>query len=135
VGTGSCNAEKIKKRILVDLPTEEAREAMFQHHLPPVITPETHGLELTAEIEYRTLAKKTEGYSGSDIRLVAKEAAMRPVRKVFEILEQHTDEAELHFKLDPVTTLDVESAIAHTKPSARLLGEKYKKWQQEYESV
>lgn len=48
---------RLEKRILVDLPTEEAREAMFQHHLPPVITPETHGLELTAEIEYRTLAK------------------------------------------------------------------------------
>lgn len=42
---------------------------------------------------------------------------------------------EPHIKLDPVTTVDVKSAIAHTKPSARLLTEKYKKWQQEYESV
>ena len=33
----------------------------------------------------------TEGYSGSDIRLVAKEAAMRPVRKVFDALENHTE--------------------------------------------
>ncbi len=31
----------------------------------------------------------TDGYSGSDIRLVAKEAAMRPVRKVFDILESY----------------------------------------------
>ena len=37
------------------------------------------------------MLQKTEGYSGSDIRLVAKEAAMRPVRKVFEVLERHTE--------------------------------------------
>lgn len=42
---------------------------------------------------------------------------------------------DLHIKLDPVTTADVRAAIAHTKPSARLLTEKYKRWQQEYESV
>ena len=35
------------------------------------------------------LYKLTEGYSGSDIRLVCKEAAMRPVRKIFDILELH----------------------------------------------
>ena len=39
--------------------------------------------------------KLTEGYSGSDIRLVCKEAAMRPVRKIFDILELH--EAGLSF--------------------------------------
>ncbi len=37
--------------------------------------------------------QKTEGYSGSDIRLVAKEAAMMPVRKIFDALENHTEGA------------------------------------------
>lgn len=32
-----------------------------------------------------------EGYSGSDIRLVCKEAAMRPVRKIFDALENHIE--------------------------------------------
>lgn len=32
-----------------------------------------------------------EGYSGSDIRLVCKEAAMRPVRKIFDALESHQE--------------------------------------------
>ncbi|KAF6032592.1 KATNAL2 [Bugula neritina] len=126
---------RLEKRILVDLPTEEAREAMFKHHLPPLITPESHGLDLRAEIDYKLLAGATQGYSGSDIRLVAKEAAMTPVRKVFQVLEQLAEAEEPHIALDPVTTQDVQSAIAHTKPSARLLTEKYKKWQQEYESV
>lgn len=35
--------------------------------------------------------KETEGYSGSDIRLVCKEAAMRPVRKIFDTLENHSE--------------------------------------------
>ena len=34
--------------------------------------------------------QKTEGYSGSDIKLVCKEAAMRPVRKIFDALENQT---------------------------------------------
>jgi len=33
----------------------------------------------------------TAGYSGSDIRLVCKEAAMRPIRKIFDALENHTE--------------------------------------------
>lgn len=37
-----------------------------------------------------------EGYSGSDIRLVCKEAAMRPVRKIFDALESHQDGRTTH---------------------------------------
>ena len=33
-------------------------------------------------------------YSGSDIRLVCKEAAMRPVRKIFDTLEADLDDGE-----------------------------------------
>ena len=47
---------RLEKRILVDLPTVDAREAMFKHHLPSLITPESHGLELRADVDYRTLA-------------------------------------------------------------------------------
>lgn len=37
------------------------------------------------------VSKDMDGYSGSDIRLVCKEAAMRPVRKIFDALESHQD--------------------------------------------
>lgn len=43
--------------------------------------------QLTAKVNYGKLAEITEGYSGADIRLVCKEAAMNSMRKVFSILE------------------------------------------------
>lgn len=78
----------------------------------------------------------TEGYSGSDVKLVCKEAAMRPVRKVFDTLESLDEPSHLGcITLDPVKTADVQAAIANTKPSAKLLANRYIEWQKEYESV
>jgi katanin p60 ATPase-containing subunit A1 len=34
------------------------------------------------DIDYDIIGSRLEGYSGSDIRLVCKEAAMRPLRKL-----------------------------------------------------
>ncbi|KAK7481621.1 hypothetical protein BaRGS_00027137 [Batillaria attramentaria] len=126
---------RLEKRILVDLPTFEARRAMFLHHLPPVVCSKEGGLELLADLDYDMLSVKTEGYSGSDIKLVSKEAAMRPVRKIFVALENHSEGEELHITLDTIKTHDVLAAIERTKPSARLLKDKYSRWQREYESV
>uniref|UniRef100_A0A3P8YB42 Katanin p60 ATPase-containing subunit A-like 2 n=1 Tax=Esox lucius TaxID=8010 RepID=A0A3P8YB42_ESOLU len=126
---------RLEKRILVGLPSGPAREAMISHWLPPFSC--TGGVELRTELAYDTLAQKTEGYSGSDIRLVCKEAAMRPVRKIFDALENHKDDSfnmpAIH--LETVTTDDFLEVIAHTKPSARNLTDKYTAWETEYESV
>lgn len=78
---------RLEKRILVDLPSQEARQAMIHHWLPPVS--KNTALELRTELEYSVLSQETEGYSGSDIKLVCREAAMRPVRKIFSALENH----------------------------------------------
>ncbi|XP_030832652.1 katanin p60 ATPase-containing subunit A-like 2 isoform X5 [Strongylocentrotus purpuratus] len=144
---------RLEKRILVDLPVLEARKAMIEYYLPSVLNPDC-ALSINTDIEYDFLAEKTEGYSGSDLRLVCKEAAMRPVRKIFDILESTSEkgtnktagrdetpnlvwhkDSMPDLTLDPITTADVEAALAHTKPSAKLLKDKYLKWQKEYESV
>ena len=77
---------RLEKRILVDLPTTEARVQMFRHHLPPVIHP-PGGMRISCQLDYEHLGVVTEGYTGSDIQLVCKEAVMRRVRSIFSVLE------------------------------------------------
>ncbi|KAK0207857.1 P-loop containing nucleoside triphosphate hydrolase protein [Desarmillaria ectypa] len=66
---------RFEKRIYIPLPGPEARRHMFQLHVGS--TP----CELTSK-DYRQLADKTDGYSGSDIAIVVRDALMQPVRKV-----------------------------------------------------
>nr|XP_046231182.1 katanin p60 ATPase-containing subunit A-like 2 [Scatophagus argus] len=126
---------RLEKRILVSLPSSPARQAMISHWLPPLSS--TGGVELRTELDYETLAKGMEGYSGSDIRLVCKEAAMRPVRKIFDALELHQegDTDMPAIQLETVTTADFLEVTAHSKPSARNLMDRYTAWEREYESV
>ena len=129
---------RLEKRILVNLPSEEARKQMVRNHLPPTINSSTNGLDIKTEIDYDLFAKKLEGYSGSDIKLLCKEAAMRPLRKVFDVLENVGDERTStlpEIQLNPVTNDDLLAALSTTKPSARQLQDKYAEWQKEYESV
>ncbi|XP_073770246.1 katanin p60 ATPase-containing subunit A-like 2 isoform X2 [Danio rerio] len=126
---------RLEKRILVSLPSAPARQAMISHWLPPVSN--TGGVELRTELDYDSLAQETGGYSGSDIRLVCKEAAMRPVRKIFDALENHIEgQSNMPvIELETVTTADFLDVIVHTKPSARCLMDRYTAWEKEYESV
>ncbi|KAL2467391.1 P-loop containing nucleoside triphosphate hydrolase superfamily protein [Abeliophyllum distichum] len=57
---------RLEKRILVPLPEPEARRAMFEELLPPNFQEE--------KLPYNLLVENTEGFSGSDIRLLCKEA-------------------------------------------------------------
>eukprot|EP01126_Amoeba_proteus_P055358 TRINITY_DN6861_c0_g1_i3.p1 TRINITY_DN6861_c0_g1~~TRINITY_DN6861_c0_g1_i3.p1 ORF type:complete len:435 (+),score=90.78 TRINITY_DN6861_c0_g1_i3:339-1643(+) len=66
---------RFEKRIYIPLPQEGARQAMFKIHLGN--TPHS----LTSE-DFRELAKLSEGYSGSDISDVVREALMEPVRMI-----------------------------------------------------
>ena len=51
---------RLEKRILVDLPNEEARCAMFKHYLPPQVTPPP--FSVTSEVDYTTV-----GTNGNNI--------------------------------------------------------------------
>ncbi|XP_020106006.1 katanin p60 ATPase-containing subunit A-like 2 [Ananas comosus] len=119
---------RLEKRILVPLPESEARHAMFEELLPS-----TPG---EAEIPYDILVERTEGYSGSDIRLVCKEAAMQPLRRLMAVLEgrqEQVPEDEMP-EVGPVTPEDVELALKNTRPSAHLHAHRYEKFNQDYGS-
>ncbi|KAK3161542.1 hypothetical protein QOZ80_1BG0078410 [Eleusine coracana subsp. coracana] len=118
---------RLEKRILVPLPEPDARQAMFEELLPC-----TPGME----IPYDFLVEKSEGYSGSDIRLVCKEAAMQPLRRLMTVLEgrqEDVPEDELP-DVGPVTTEDIELALRNTRPSAHLHAHRYEKFNDDYGS-
>ncbi|EUC67165.1 vacuolar sorting ATPase Vps4 [Rhizoctonia solani AG-3 Rhs1AP] len=82
---------RFEKRIYIPLPGPEARKRMFELNVGS--TP----CELKNH-DYRALADKTSGYSGSDIAVVVRDALMQPVRKVL---------SATHFK--PVVVEDKET--------------------------
>jgi len=73
---------RFEKRIYIPLPGPEARRRMFEIHVGSTPT------ELGPK-DLRALAQRTDGYSGSDIAIVVRDALMQPVRKVI---------AATHFK-------------------------------------
>ncbi|KXS18484.1 AAA-domain-containing protein [Gonapodya prolifera JEL478] len=66
---------RFERRIYIPLPDLNARMAMFRIHVGK------EPVKLTVN-DYKSLAQMTEGYSGSDIAVVVRDALMQPVRKV-----------------------------------------------------
>ncbi|KAL6333460.1 hypothetical protein AAG906_028645 [Vitis piasezkii] len=119
---------RLEKRILVPLPEPEARRAMFEELLPSVPGEE--------KLPYDLMVERTEGYSGSDIRLLCKEAAMQPLRRLMTHLEDKAEvvpEEELP-KVGPIKHDDIETALKNTRPSAHLHVHRYDKFNTDYGS-
>lgn len=119
---------RLEKRILVPLPDPEARRGMFEALLPSA--PDGH------QVPYDVLVEKTEGYSGSDIRLVCKEAAMQPLRRLMSVLEQKQEvipEDDLP-PVGPIEVGDIDLALKNTRPSAHLHAHRYEKFNEDYGS-
>ena len=71
----SAIRRRFQKRIYIPLPDEVARRAMFKIHFGK------EGHTLTEE-DFNYLASKTEGYSGSDISGMVKQALMLPIQRI-----------------------------------------------------
>ncbi|KAF5472486.1 hypothetical protein F2P56_009202 [Juglans regia] len=119
---------RLEKRILVPLPEPEARRAMFDELLSSQPDEE--------KLPYDLLVERTEGYSGSDIRLLCKEVAMQPLRRLMALLEERQElvpEDELP-KVGPIRHEDIEIALRNTRPSAHLHAHRYEKFNADYGS-
>ncbi|KAL1931069.1 hypothetical protein VTP01DRAFT_10206 [Rhizomucor pusillus] len=71
----SAIRRRFEKRIYIPLPDAHARARMFELNVG------TTPCSLTAA-DYKHLAELTEGYSGSDIAILVRDALMQPIRKV-----------------------------------------------------
>ena len=68
----------MEKRVLVPLPATAAREAMLKKLLKD---------RSVDSVDWKIISDRTSGYSGADIELVCREAAMMPVRRLMSRLE------------------------------------------------
>lgn len=93
------------KRILVPMPDTDARMAQFRLYTAPLTLAEDVGLE--------TLAKLSEGYSGSDIKDICQGVQLRVVRELFKTgnaLDKQTTTR-------PITVADFKEIMRARRPS------------------
>ena len=124
----SAFLRRMEKRIMIPLPTAECRADMIRKNLSEFSPIFSKGgfLEEAASL--------VEGYSGSDIRALCKEVAMRPVRRLLEdaeILDRFPDQENMSLlvKRNPVTVQDFRDAFATVNHSTSAeLCDQHRKW-------
>jgi len=98
---------RLAKKIFIPLPGVESREAMIKRLL------ENQHHDLT-DTQIHQLAVSTEGYSGSDITGLCREAALGPIRCVgLEALKQIKSPTQL----PPISFLHFQQSLTNIRPS------------------
>jgi vacuolar protein-sorting-associated protein 4 len=98
---------RFEKKIHVPLPGRDARRAIFEIHMEDI--------EVSPVVDYEEMADLTEGYSGRDISIVCREAAMEPIREL-QRTGRMDDEREI-LDIRPVSRDDFLSAIENIRPA------------------
>ncbi|XP_071915175.1 ATPase family AAA domain-containing protein FIGL1 [Coffea arabica] len=119
---------RLAKRLYIPLPSSEARAWIVQNLL------EKDGLFELSREDIGTICKLTEGYSGSDMKNLVKDASMGPLREAltrgFEITKLKKED------MRPVTVKDFENALQEVRPSvsSNELGI-YEEWNKQFGSL
>ncbi|EED15430.1 mitochondrial AAA ATPase, putative [Talaromyces stipitatus ATCC 10500] len=80
---------RLPRRLLVDLPVEQDREAILKIHLK--------NEQLDPSVDLADLARRTPFYSGSDLKNVCVAAALTCVREEYEKKTQHTGDTPYQY--------------------------------------
>ncbi|XP_075979605.1 katanin p60 ATPase-containing subunit A-like 2 [Anticarsia gemmatalis] len=113
---------RLEKRIFIPLPDSKTRAELFETYL------NAKNIELFPKVDFKELAAKTEGYSGSDVKLVCKEALMSTVRKM---LPSMGGKGNVQNRKDKLDLSDILTAIEKTKPVSKNLAKRHMDWQNE----
>ncbi|CAN6351660.1 unnamed protein product [Urochloa humidicola] len=119
---------RLTKRLYIPLPSSEARAWIIRNLL------EKDGLFMLSEEETSSICKLTEGYSGSDMKNLVKDASMGPLR---EALQRGVEITKLNKEdMRPVMLKDFESAMQEVRPSVSSseLGT-YEEWNKQFGSL
>lgn len=96
---------RFSKRILVPLPDTAARMSQFRMYTAP--------LTLEEDVNLETLAKISEGYSGSDIKDICQGVQLRVVRELFQSGRALDKETQAR----PITMSDFKEVMRTRRPS------------------
>ncbi|WOL14439.1 fidgetin-like protein 1 isoform X2 [Canna indica] len=119
---------RLTKRLYIPLPSSEARAWIVRNLL------EKDGLFKLSEEDIIAICKLTEGYSGSDMKNLVKDASMGPLR---EALSQGIEITKLRKEdMRPVILKDFENALQEVRPSVSLneMGT-YEEWNRQFGSL
>src|SRR5487761_582243 len=102
---------RFDREIEIGVPDQEGRLEILQVH--------TRGMPLVEGLDLKRLASSTHGFVGADLEALAKEAAMRSLRRVLPQidLEKESIPAEVLNKII-VTMDDFQDALTEVEPSA-----------------
>ncbi|MHA1409516.1 MAG: AAA family ATPase [Candidatus Odinarchaeia archaeon] len=114
---------RFEKRIYIPLPDFTARIEVFKHHLA--------GIELDPNIDFKELARLSEGFTSSDISLICRDSSMMPIRE----LDKEGLLENIDVKIRPLTMDDILKSMKKIKPVVtREEINAYEKWDQEHGS-
>lgn len=124
---------RLEKRIYIPLPCEIGRKKMFEINL------KTLPVELSVDWDY--LVGHSKGYSGADISVVCREAAMMPLRqKLAQVRSDDLNQARIkQLKLE----VDVLVSMKHLKDALKAVNRsisdtdiaRYSRWMKEFGSL
>jgi katanin p60 ATPase-containing subunit A1 len=117
---------RVEKRVFVSLPDAEARLGMLRRFLSDRALDEDVSLEALA-------LEKTRDFSGSDVEILCKEIAMRPLRRLVAELDLGRRKPPIGVReIGPITAEDVRLGLAVTKPSAANQLERHRQWSERF---
>eukprot|EP00903_Cladosiphon_okamuranus_P008513 g8177.t1 len=128
---------RLEKRIYIPLPTEVGRKELFRINLGDV--------EVDDDVDLDTLANLTDGYSGADVAIVCRDAAMMSVRRVMKgALERGLSGPEIQkhvmeMKDELAAAVTMEDFRSSLRKVSKSVGQsdldKYDEWMKEFGSA
>ena len=115
---------RFAKRILVPIPDNEARMSQFRLYTAP--------LTLSDDVSLETLAKLSEGYSGSDIKDICQGVQLRVVRELFQSGKALDKETTTR----PINVADFKEVMRTRRPSVSPeMLRAYSQWSEQFKAV
>ncbi len=120
---------RFQKRIYVSLPSQLAREKLFDLYTAP--------LKKDIKLKSTELAKLFDGYSASDVRDVCQSAQLKKVHELFNT-DKYKEPVDGEHSLQPsnLTMVDFRAIMTRRKPSVSTeMIRAYHKWNEEFKAL